>query len=107
MVNIVEQGKLVYCFDIDETICKTTNLDYENAQPILERIIKINSLFDNGHRIKLLTARGSESGIDWRIVTENQLSQWGLKYHELHFGKPAADLYIDDKAINERDFIWN
>ena len=105
MVNDLGQKKLVYCFDIDETICKTKGLDYKNAQPIPKRVLKINSLFENGHVIKLLTARGSESGIDWRIITEHQLAQWGLKYHELHFGKPAADLYVDDKAISDKDFF--
>ncbi len=97
---------LVYCFDIDETICKTTDTDYENATAIVVRISKINTLFNSGHIIKLFTARGSETGINWRAITERQLAEWGLNYHELHFGKPSADVYVDDKAINERDFTW-
>ena len=31
--------------------------------------------------------------------TRNQLEKWGLKYNSLFFGKPSADLYIDDKSI--------
>ena len=38
-------------------------------------------------------------GIDWSEMTKKQLDSWGLKYHELHFGKPAADFYIDDKML--------
>ena len=28
----------VYCFDIDNTICRTEGTDYENSTPILDRI---------------------------------------------------------------------
>ena len=100
-------GGYVYCFDIDETICKTIGMNYSEAVPIDERVIKINHLFAEGHVIKLFTARGSETGIDWRELTEKQLSNWGLKYTELILGKPAADFYVDDKAINDKDFNWN
>jgi hypothetical protein len=47
-----------------------------------------------------MTARGSGTGIDWRKKTEEQLEAWGVKYHQLWFGKPSADIYIDDKTIN-------
>ena len=60
----------------------------------------INQLYSMGNRIILLTARGYVTGLDWRAVTEQQLRAWGLSYHELHFGKPNADYYIDDKMID-------
>jgi hypothetical protein len=97
----------IYCFDIDDTICRTNGLDYKSSVPIVERIEKINRLFEEGHTIKLLTARGSKTGIDWTEVTKSQLEAWGLKYHELQLGKPFADFYIDDKAISDKDFDWN
>lgn len=97
----------IYCFDIDETICHTNGTDYSSATPIINRIAKINKLFSEGNIIKLLTARGSKTGIDWRDLTESQLIQWGVSYHELHMGKPFADFYIDDKAIKDLDFDWN
>ena len=31
--------------------------------------------------------------------TRKQLKKWDLKYHELIFGKPSYDLFIDDKSI--------
>ena len=99
--------KFIYCFDIDETICTSQDLDYGSAKPIEGRIKKINSLFASGHTIKLYTARGSKSGIDFKDLTTRQLNQWGLKYHELKFGKPFADFYIDDKAIDANHFDWN
>jgi hypothetical protein len=96
----------IYCFDIDDTICTTEGVDYSSSKPIVDRITKINSLYDNGAIIKIYTARGSKTGIDWRDHTEKQLRSWGVKYHELHMGKPFADLYIDDKAIKDSDFDW-
>ena len=96
----------IYCFDIDETICRTTGVDYTSAIPIMDRVLKINQLYTAGNTIKLLTARGSKSGIDWRELTEAQLMSWGLLYHELHMGKPFAEFYIDDKAIKDLDFDW-
>ena len=91
---------MIYCFDIDGTLCSNTEGAYESAQPYARIIARANALYDAGHKIILQTARGSTTGIDWRELTENQLREWGVKYHELLFGKPTADVYIDDKAID-------
>lgn len=96
----------VYCFDIDGTICDQIVGDYNLATPNLDRIKRINELASLGHTIKIFTARGSKSGIDWAQRTKNQLDSWGLVYHELIMGKPHADLYIDDKAIDSESFSW-
>ena len=85
-----------YVVDIDGTICSQEK-DYSKAQPFLDRIQKINNLYDNGHYVVYFTARGTETGIDWREVTENQFKEWSVKYHEMIFGKPSADYYIDDR----------
>ncbi len=45
------------------------------------------------------------TGIDWREITESQFERWGVKYHDLNFGKPAYDLFIDDKNINSEDWL--
>ena len=90
---------MIIYVDIDETICNTPNdRDYSKAKPIFENINKINTLFDDGNTIIYWTARGSGTGKDWREVTENQFDQWGVKYHELKFGKPPFDLLIDDRT---------
>jgi hypothetical protein len=52
----------------------------------------------------LFTSRGTSSGIDWFDFTEKQVNDWGVKYHELKLGKPAYDLFIDDRAINNEDW---
>jgi hypothetical protein len=97
---------MIIYVDIDETICiKSPDLRYENAQPIIERIEKLNRLYDEGNTIIYWTARGTITGIDWREVTERQFAEWGVKYQELRFGKPAYDLFIDDKNINSERFF--
>ena len=96
---------LVYV-DIDETICYSPkSRNYANAQPDQERIQKINKLYDEGHIIVYWTARGTMTGTNWYEITRDQLEEWGAKHHELRMGKPAYDLFIDDKNINSSTYF--
>jgi hypothetical protein len=94
-----------YCFDIDGTLCTNTFGEYHKATPLFTRIDEINGLYALGHEIKLFTARGTGTGIDWSEITTHQLAQWGVKYHELIFGKPEADIYVDDRGQSDLDFF--
>jgi phosphatidate phosphatase PAH1 len=105
-----------YVIDIDGTICTsgtTEETRYTQALPIRDRIGKINKLYDDGHTIIYLTARGMgrhKNNADlarkeFYEFTEIQLSLWGCKYHELFLGKPSGDYYIDDKGVNSDDFF--
>ena len=102
-----------FVFDIDDTICNNKNRNYINAEPIMDVIRKINYLYTNGATIKLYTSRGMVScnGDLEKIIAKNKtiLETWlkrnKVKYHELIFGKPLGDLYVDDKAMNVRNFI--
>jgi hypothetical protein len=98
---------MIYCFDLDNTLCHTENGDYENSIPFTDRIQKVNELFDSGNIIKIFTARGSRTGLDWTSLTKLQLLKWNVKHHELILGKPDTDFFIDDKAINSEQFNWN
>ena len=103
---MITNNNLVFYIDIDNTICSySEDLDYSKATPRPERIQKINSLYDQGNTIVYWTARGTGSGMDWRGVTEKQFADWGVKYHELKFGKPIYDLFVDDKNINAERFF--
>ena len=79
-------------------LCSKGHEDYNKAEPFLDRIKIVNNLYDEGNKIILFTARGSATGIDWKDLTEKQVKDWGLKHHELRFGKPHADVFIDDRA---------
>ena len=95
---------MIYCIDIDGTLCTNTEGEYEKAEPLPKRIEMANQLYDLGHHIILYTARGSTTGLDWRSLTERQMLEWGVQYHELILGKPTADIYIDDKALHVNDW---
>ena len=95
---------MIYCFDIDGTICTNTDGKYEEAKPLPDVIKKINFLYSSGNTIYFYTARGATTGINWREITEKQLELWGVKYHQLYLGKPTADIYIDDKCINVKQW---
>jgi hypothetical protein len=97
---------MIYCFDLDGTLCDTINGDYVNSKPFTERIEIVNDLYKNGNYIIIETARGSITGIDYFELTTNQLNKWGVNYSELRTGvKKYADFYIDDKAIKDSDFF--
>ena len=106
-----------YVFDIDGTICTKANGDYSDgnyntSKPIVDRIEKINKLYSEGHTIYLLTARGmgrskNQNPSLFEDLTKQQLKEWGVNYHELFMGKPAGDIYIDDKGIKDEEFFGN
>jgi hypothetical protein len=105
---------MTYVFDIDGTICHTEGSDYEHSIPMQDRINYINKLYET-NTIFFLTARGMGrtdnsqfDAIDQMYdLTQRQLTKWGVKYHRLFLGKPAGDVYIDDKGMKDEDFFTN
>lgn len=98
------RSRKTFVVDIDGVIATLVpSLQYENAGPNPEVIRMINFLYQQGHRIILFTARGTLSGQDWADLTRQQLASWGVMHHELRFGKPAADYYLDDKLLSISD----
>lgn len=101
----------VYCFDLDGTLCTIEKgahgiKDYTKAQPKLDRIARVNALYDEGHLIKIETARGRQSDQDWKEFTKLQLNQWGVKHHVLRVGvKMHANFYVDDKGLSDKEFF--
>jgi hypothetical protein len=99
---------MIYCFDLDGTLCTNTEGRYENATPFIERIGVVNKLYDDGNNIIIDTARGVTTGIDWFDLTKKQLEEWGVKYNSLYVGRKLHyDIIIDDKAINDLVFFKN
>lgn len=101
-----------YCFDLDGTICNTPLREsdrkpgYLESTPFPYMVETVNRLYDEGNYIIIMTARGRGSGIDWTELTQRQLSDWGVKYHEIEpmFHKPNADIFIDDKGIDVEEW---
>ena len=109
MMGIIFMNKKfkILCFDLDNVICKTKKSNYFQSKPIKKNINFINSLYDEGHIIKIFTARGmgrSNQNIKiakkkFTVFTKNQLKKWNLKYHKLILGKPSYDIFVDDKNL--------
>jgi capsule biosynthesis phosphatase len=95
--------------DIDGTICEVRGQgdDYANVRPLPQAAERIRSLRAGGHYVILATARHMQTcGSNVGMVVARQaqtliawLNRHGIEYDELWFGKPHADLYVDDKAF--------
>jgi hypothetical protein len=96
------------CFDINNVLCETDEKkSYLKSKPIKKNIQIVNRAYNQGYIIILYTARymgrcnGKLSEINKKIkpLTLKQLKKWGIRYHEIYFGKPSFDLFIDDKSL--------
>jgi len=97
------------CLDLDGVICelKQKNQTYLDVAPIDGAIDRIKKLKEAGHYIIINTARhmktcGSNLGlINARItkMTLDWLEKHNIPYDEIYFGKPWAQVYIDDNAF--------
>ncbi len=95
------------CFDLDNVICTTKKNFYKSSKPKKKVIKYINFLYEEGFIIKIYTARFMGRNNDNKIkaeraakkITTYQLKKWGLKYHQIYFGKPSFDVMIDDKSF--------
>jgi hypothetical protein len=93
------------CFDLDETLC--TGYPYSESKPLSGSKELLLQLRSDGHQIIIQTARGmgrSDGNMGKALaaiakLTLEQLERWGFVYDEIYFGKPNADLYIDDKSL--------
>lgn len=109
-LGVIKPQQLRWIFDLDETLVTRPEVtgDYSTCRPIQNMIDFVNKLHDEGHYIIIHTARhmltcnGDVRVITQRIgqKTEDSLYNMGVHYHELVFGKPYGDIYVDDKACN-------
>ena len=97
------------CIDIDGVIChfKQPGQSYADVEPIAGASEKIREFKTAGHTIILYTGRhmktcnGNVGMVIARQgkVTLDWLERHDIPFDELHFGKPYADVYIDDNAL--------
>lgn len=101
-----------FVVDIDGYLVTESSKDVSARHPLKSNVLRVNRLYDRGHTIILFTARGMNSCNNdqlaadekYREITEAQLESIGVKYHSLMFGKPNADVYLDNKNGNIEDY---
>ena len=65
---------MIYCFDIDGTICTNTNGHYDPALPYPERIAQINKLYESGETMSLYCADQQLELIGASLLNHNLLN---------------------------------
>lgn len=102
------------CIDLDGVICELKNgsQTYADVSPRDGAAEAIKALRKSGHEVIIYTARhmktcGGDIGkviARQGAVTLEWLAKHGIEFDEIHFGKPWADVYVDDNAV--RFFSW-
>ncbi|GJN82299.1 hypothetical protein PLIIFM63780_005838 [Purpureocillium lilacinum] len=119
-----------FCFDLDLTLVGVPAVagDYSTCPPIDKNIRLVKQLYNAGHYIiivcqsihsipqfdnanrsdikhtarRMRTHHGNVGSViaDVGPITFAQLAAYDIPFHEVYFGKPYADVYIDDLAVN-------
>ncbi|HEY2147592.1 MAG TPA: hypothetical protein VGH32_06625 [Pirellulales bacterium] len=97
------------CIDLDGVICqlRRPGQEYAALEPVPGAVDRLRELRSAGHYIIVCTARHMKtcSGNVGQVlarqgaITLEWLARHGIEYDEIHFGKPHADVYIDDNAV--------
>jgi capsule biosynthesis phosphatase len=108
--EILKLPKMRICFDLDNTIVTYPSIpgDYSTVKPIEKIITFMRKLKAEGNTIIIYTARRMKTHnhnagavlADIGEITFRTLREFDVPYDEIIFGKPIADIYIDDKSIN-------
>jgi len=106
----IEKKQMTVCFDLDNTLVTYPRIpgDYRTVAPIPKMVELARRLKEEGHTIVIHTARRMATHKndvaavieDIGELTVQSLRDLGIPYDELKFGKPLADMYIDDRAVN-------
>lgn len=101
--------------DLDNTLCtiREEHETYADVQPIEQTVKYIREKYEAGDYIIIHTARNmvTQNGDIEKVIanvgkiTEDWLKEHNVPYHELVFGKPYGDVYIDDKALRPLEFV--
>ncbi len=101
--------------DLDGTLCEQTagGEEYFTARPLQPMIDQVKEYKAAGWNIVIFTARGMrqfngdmrEAFIHYGMKTTRWLREHDVPFDVLQFGKPSADMYVDDKGVDFHDFL--
>lgn len=102
------------CIDLDGTICELKKLDETYADVKVKTGAKefIDELRVDGHTIIINTARNMQTQghnvgkvlANVGKITLDWLEENEIYYDEIFFGKPNADITIDDRVVRFEDW---
>ncbi len=102
------------CIDLDGTLCtlKQPGQSYAEVEPLPGAVERVRELRAAGHVVIITTARhmatceANVGKVLQRVgrITLEWLDRHGIEYDEIHFGKPNAEVYIDDRAVRFGDW---
>jgi capsule biosynthesis phosphatase len=97
------------CIDLDGVIAQLRRPEqtYQDVEPVPGAVEALRQLRAAGHYLIICTARhmmtcSGNPGIALArqgLVTLDWLARNGIEFDEIHFGKPHADVYVDDNAF--------
>ncbi|CAE7781378.1 rmlA [Symbiodinium sp. CCMP2592] len=92
------QPKMRFLFDLHGTLLTAPQEegDLRSCRAIERNVKLLRRLKAQGHHILIWTERPAERGAELL----DALRRLGVEYNELHFGKPVADFYIDDRGVD-------
>ena len=95
--------------DLDGVVCpiKQPHESYSDLEPLPGAVEQIRELRAAGHYIIIVTARNMatcEANLGKVMknvgkITLDWLEKHGVEYDEIYFGKPNAEVYLDERAI--------
>ena len=112
MMNVLPLGKkLTIAIDVDGTVADCSKVNFNlvdkdpnelmKAKPLKGALKGVKKLYQKGHTIVFYSSRENAS----KEVTERWLKKNGFPFHHIITDKFVAHIYIDDRAINGRN--WN
>jgi trehalose-6-phosphatase len=85
-----------FLIDIDGTVVTQQKPgEYEKAVPLPGAVEAVNALYDKGHQVVFYTSRNFK----YLQQTYESLKNFGFRFHHISFGKPHAEIIIDDRAV--------
>ena len=95
--------------DLDGTICPIRQSDqsYADLEPLPGAVDKLKEMKAAGYYIVISTARNmatQQSNLGKVMqnigkITLDWLERYEIPYDEIYFGKPNAEVYLDDRAV--------
>lgn len=101
--------------DLDDTICRTTDGDYANAQPVEGVVQRLHEYRGMGFEIVISTSRNVRTfqGNVGKITAHtlpiiiDWLRRHSIPYDEIYVAKPWCGhegFYVDDRAVRPSEF---